>query len=154
MTAQPLEDAVLDDADARAARRAQQQHKRAEREAALGLPPRPNLSQRGARLVPDMRWTIDAACAGVDEIDAHTLTESLNQQDAAEVVGRLCSRCPVREVCLEAGRSSLAWGVWGGYVLVDGWLAPEHPAKPRTGPKRLTAAPDGTSTQVNQDFGA
>ena len=44
--------------------------------------------------------------------------------------------------------------MWGGYVLVDGWLAPEHPAKPRTGPKRLTAAPDGTSTQVNQDFGA
>ena len=45
------------------------------------------------------------------------------------MVGTYCTGCPVREVCLEAGRSSLAWGVCGGYVLTDGWLAPDRPAK-------------------------
>ena len=137
MSAQPIE-RDLDDADdaaAKAAMRAQKAYRRAEREEALGLPPRPSTHRGQRREIPDLRWQVKAACVSADETDAHTLTEALTQQDAAEIVGRLCSRCPVRAVCLETGRASLAWGVWGGYVLTDGWLAPDRPAKPK--PARL-----------------
>lgn len=149
MSAQPIPDAILDDeAAARAARRAQQQHRRAEREKELGLPPRPNLAWGGARLVPDMRWTIDAACVGAPDHDLHVFTEATNQLDAGDVVEVYCAACPVARECIEAGRELLAWGVWGGHVLTDGWLAPERPAKPR-GPRQgptTAPVPEGTGT--------
>lgn len=120
--------------------RAQKLHRRAEREEELGLPPRPSARRGERREIPDLRWQMKAACASADDIDAHTLTESLSQQEAAEVANRLCSRCPVKDACLEAGRSSLAWGVWGGFVLTDGWLAPDRPAVVRK-PRGLASVP-------------
>lgn len=129
MSAQPIQH-DRDDEAAKTAMRAQKAHRRAEREEELGLPPRPSARRGERREIPDLRWQHKALCASADETDAHALTEALNQEDAAEVVSRLCSRCPVRDVRLETGRSSLGWGVWGGCALADGWMAPQRPAKP------------------------
>ncbi len=138
MTADP----IPDEADETLlARRAYKGHNRAQREAELGLPPRPNLRRGERRELPDLRWQVFATCAGADDLDVWALTEAISQQDAADVIEVFCVGCPVRAACLEAGRSSLAWGVWGGYVLTDGWLAPqaarptEHrPSGPRADP--------------------
>lgn len=35
-------------------------------------------------------------------------------------VKKLCSLCPVKDVCIEYGEQNGAWGVWGGKYLQNG----------------------------------
>ncbi|MFD1716718.1 hypothetical protein [Georgenia deserti] len=66
-----------------------------------------------------------AACARSDE---DLVTDFRYQTDADPVRGRCMALCPVRELCLWQGRATRAWGLYGGVVLVDGFIAAESEA--------------------------
>ena len=144
MSAQPVPD-DLDDAERREIDRARTAHRRAEREAALGLPPRPRTRDR-TRPDDDLGWHDLAACRDPEPEDADLFTEARSQAEAADLVEVYCSGprpCPVRERCVLFGRTTHGTGVYGGHVLIDGFLAPERPAVPRR-PRRLATAPKPT----------
>ena len=61
----------------------------------------------------------EANCRGVEE-----MTE-LRFQVEADHYRQICIACPVREFCLCVGRESHGWGLHGGVVLVQGFIAYE-----------------------------
>jgi len=81
---------------------------------------------------PAAGWVQRAACRGAPSPVADQLTEALSQLAASELVGRLCSACPVRTECFEMGRTTGGHGVWGGIVLREGQLAPWRTATERS----------------------
>jgi hypothetical protein len=83
-------------------------------------PFKPEASWPKARVVSDLRWQNDAACSGVGDEVSERLVEATLQKDVADLVARLCRRCPVAASCLQTGRDMRADGTWGGVVLVDG----------------------------------
>ena len=62
----------------------------------------------------------EANCRGVEE-----MTE-LRFQVEADHYRQICIACPVREFCYAIGRESRFWGMAGGVVLVDGFIAAEE----------------------------
>lgn len=146
MSAQPVPatpDDLDDDAERREIDRARTAHRRAEREAALGLPPRPRTRDR-TRPDDDLGWHNLAACRDPEPEDAETFVEARSQAEAADLVEVYCNGarpCPVRARCVLFGRTTHGSGVYGGVVLVDGFLAPERPPTPRR-PRRLATAPE------------
>lgn len=72
------------------------------------------------REVGDLRWQLDARCREVSDEVSERLVEARRQEDVADLVGSLCSSCPVATACLEAGQEWKAGGTWGGRVLDDG----------------------------------
>lgn len=84
----------------------------------LGLPPRPGSPQPAGNLA----WTRDARCATPE---APAMTELTTQAEADEVIEQWCARCPVARACITEGRRGHGWGLWGGYVLAAGNLAPD-----------------------------
>lgn len=145
MSAAAVEPLDADEAEVREIRRAQQAHKRAEREAALGLPPRP-LSRDRQRPEDDLGWHDLAVCRDPEPDDRDVFTEARSQQDAADVVAVYClgaRPCPVRERCLAMGRNTHGSGIYGGHVLVYGHLAPETPPKRRRAPRLATVPTTG-----------
>lgn len=108
------EDIEQADAGARRARSI----RRAKIERALGFPPRPS-----TRATPEARWMEQAAC-GTPE--APVLTEHRTQAEATEDAAEWCAPCPVAAACLADGRAVHGSGLWGGFVLADGHLAPDR----------------------------
>lgn len=85
------------------------------------LPPRPpNAPAR----VTEWDWTDEAACRAAGPKAAQAMREAELQVDTEHLAAAWCSTCPVRERCLEVGRETHAWGLWGGVVLRQGRLAP------------------------------
>lgn len=96
-------------------------HRRARIERRLGLPPRPKTRQ----MEPDTAWMAGAVCATASEADRLAFVTVERQDDAWPLVEAYCDRCPVAEACREDGRRSHLHGLAGGYVLADGYLAPD-----------------------------
>lgn len=125
------EDIEQADAGARRARSI----RRAKIERALGFPPRPS-----TRATPEAGWMNRAACGTPN---APMLTEHRTQHEAAQDAAEWCAPCPVKAACLADGRAVHGSGLWGGFVLADGHLAPDRQgmtayasAEPWGGPAR------------------
>jgi hypothetical protein len=66
----------------------------------------------------DVTWNDLAACK-------NWATETFfddyeNDIVTATAVDAMCLSCPVAAQCLEYGRETKSWGVWGGVYLTDG----------------------------------
>lgn len=48
-------------------------------------------------------------------------------QTEARHMRTTCMACPVRQACLDNGRRLWGWGMWGGVVLVNGYVGAEAP---------------------------
>lgn len=60
-------------------------------------------------------WREYAACNGMD---TNMFFDKYEEDElVAESVRKLCSNCPVQEICLTEGMENGEWGVWGGELL-------------------------------------
>lgn len=70
-----------------------------------------------------MQWMDQAVCREVDPELFVGERETTEREEAFQEAVGVCSRCPVREPCLEyainlAARDTI-WGIWGGLAAKD-----------------------------------
>lgn len=142
MSAEPILEPDTDNFETARASAARARGRKA-RERALDLPERPMRRIRVDEL--NWSWQTDAACQDSEDDDAPRFTEPTTLEAGADLIETYCAgvrACPVARDCLIFGRLTYASGIWGGQVLVDGYLAPERP----TAKGRPTAALEVVST--------
>lgn len=85
-----------------------------------------------ARVTTDLRdemlenptaWMWYSSCKGADIIEFFPL----NEEDAAPVIEKYCSKCPVRTFCGDFADQTRSVGIWAGQMRpYDGRLPPER----------------------------
>jgi Transcription factor WhiB len=50
----------------------------------------------------------------------HFFDTYIRDKEVYEQVNQLCGSCPVRKVCLNYGKATKAYGVWGGKWFMNG----------------------------------
>lgn len=101
----------------------------------------------------DLSWHDLAECRDAPAEDADLFTEARSQAEGARVISDYCSGCPVVRDCLDEGRRTRAWGVNGGFVLVDGRKAAQDrpdPASSAAGFRSGSAAGRGSGSEADR----
>ena len=73
--------------------------------------------------MPKQEWKDKGSCF---EYDTNIFFEKYEDEiELRLAVDKLCSKCPISNICFAYGISGKEWGVWGGVYLEDGKISKE-----------------------------